>query len=159
MYDVLPAEAKIEITTEGGWPKEPSTTAYPIVPSLLPMAGQLAATPAGLPESLKRPVAVLTAINKLLAGEPDADYERAFVTATLEACEAQRLRATTDPGPGYFHAITPQRKADVTTFYEQTALGMYNGFAARMTRWAEKGDARQKRLAALFAEAQKLEEY
>jgi len=32
---------------------------------------------------------------------------------------------------------------------------MYDGFARRMAGCAEKGDARQKRLAALFAEAQK----
>jgi hypothetical protein len=92
---------------------------------------------------------------KLLAAEPGSGDERAFVAAALEAYEARRLRAAVDPGPGYFHAITPQRKVDVTTFYEQTAVAMYDGFAARMARWAAKGDARQQRLAALFAEAQK----
>ncbi|MCX6877575.1 MAG: hypothetical protein NTW21_27760 [Verrucomicrobia bacterium] len=154
MYDALPAEAKIEITTEGGWPKESPTAAYPVVPALVAKDDPAAAPPAALPESLQGPVAVLTAMGKLLAAEPGASDERAFVTAALEAFEARRLRAATDPGPGYYHAITPQRKADVTTFFEETALGMYEGFVARMGRWAARGDARQQRLAALFAEAQ-----
>ncbi len=159
VYDELPAEAKIEITTDGGWPEEPSTTAYPILPALVPKIDEKAPAPAELPESLKRPFAVLSAMNKLLAGEPGADYERAFVSVALESCEVQRMRAAMDPGPGYYRSITPERKASITTFYEQAALGMYNGFAARMARYAEKGDARQKRLAALFAEAQKQEVY
>jgi hypothetical protein len=155
MYDALPAEAKIEITTEGGWPKESPGAAYPAVPALIAKDGPAAAPPAALPESLQRPAAVLTAMTKLLAAEPGSGDERAFVAAALEAYEARRLRAAVDPGPGYFHAITPQRKVDVTTFYEQTAVAMYDGFAARMARWAAKGDARQQRLAALFSEAQK----
>jgi len=159
MYDELPAEAKIEITTDGGWPKEPSTTAYPVLPALLPKIDQKAPAPAELPESLKRPFAVLSAMNELLAGEPGADYERAFVTIAIESCEAQRMRATMDPGPGYYRPITPERQAGIAAFYEQAALRMYDGFARRMAAGAEKGDARQKRLAALFAEAQKQEEY
>jgi hypothetical protein len=155
MYDELPAEVKVEITTEGGWPKESSTTAYAALPALIPKKDQKAAAPAELPESLKRPFAVLSAMNKLLAGEPGADYERAFVTVAIESCEAQRMRATLDPGPGYYRPITSERKAAITTYYEQAALRMYNGFALRMARCAEKGDARQKRLAALFVEAQK----
>jgi len=155
LYDALPAEAKIEITTEGGWPKESPTATYPAVPALVAKDDPVTATPAALPEPLQRPAAVLTAMAKLLAAEPGSGDERAFVAAALEACEARRLRAAMDPGPGYYHAITPQRKADVTTFYEQTAVAMYDGFAARMARWAAKGDARQQRLAALFAEAQK----
>ena len=37
----------------------------------------------------------------------------------------------------------------------ETALGMYDGFAKRMAAYAEKGDLPQKRVAALFSEAQK----
>ena len=155
VYEELPAEATIEITTAGGWPKEPSTTAYPVLPALVPTNNQKAAATAELPESLKRPLAVFSAMNKLLAGEPAADYERAFVAAAVESCEVYRMRVAMDPGPGYYRSITPQRKAAINKFYEETALRMYSGFAKRMANCAEKGDARQKRLAALFAESQK----
>jgi hypothetical protein len=94
-------------------------------------------------------------MNRLLTTEPGADYERAFITAAMKSCEAYRVRATMDPGPGYYRRITPQRKTAIIKFYEQAALAMYNGFAKRMGGYAEKGDSRQKRLAALFSEAQK----
>jgi len=113
--------------------------------------------PAGIPSAKDSASLIQPLIDpaKLLAAEPGSGDERAFVAAALQACEARRQRAATDPGPGYYHAITPQRRADVTTFYEQTAIAMYDGFAARMARWAAKGDARQQRLAAPIAEAQK----
>ena len=155
MYDKLPMEARIEIATEGGWPKESSTTAYPAVPALLPEKDTKAPAPAELPESLKRPWAILSAMNRLLAAEPGADYERAFITAAMKSCEAYRVRAAMDPGPGYYRPITPQRREGINKFYEQAALAMYNGFAKRMAGYAEKGDMRQKRVAALFSEAQK----
>ena len=154
-YDELPAEARIEITTQGGWPKEASTAAYPAVPALVPDPDTKIPAPAELTESLKKPFAVLSAVCKLLASVAGADYERAFVSAALSACEDYRMRATMDPGPGYYRPINQERKAALNVFYEQTALGMYNGFAKRMALYAEKGDAHQKHLAALFAEAQK----
>ena len=78
-------------------------------------------------------------MSKLLADEPGADYERAFVSAAINSCEAYRVRATMDPGPGYYRPITPKRKAALNEFYEQTALGMYNGFARRMAVLRRKG--------------------
>jgi hypothetical protein len=60
-----------------------------------------------------------------------------------------------DAGPGYYRPITAERKDGINKFYEQAALSMYNGFAKRMAGYAEKGDANQKRIAALFADAQK----
>ena len=94
-------------------------------------------------------------MSKLLASEPGADYERAFVSAAIESCEACRVRATMDPGPGYYRPISAKRRAPLNEFYAQAALGMYDGLARRMAAYAEKGDARQKRVAALFTEAQK----
>jgi hypothetical protein len=155
MYDELPAEAKIEITTKGGWPGDTSTSVYPVIPALVSEKDTEAPAPAELPESLKTPFAVLRAMSKLLAGQPGADYERAFVSAAMNSCEAYRVRATMDPGPGYYRPITAQRKTAINAFYEQAALGMYNGFAKRMAVYAEKGDARQKRLAAFFTLAQR----
>ena len=153
--DQLPAEARIEITTQGGWPKEASTVAYPALPALVPEQNTTTPAPAQLTDALKRPFAVLSAMSKLLASEPGAEYERAFVSAAISACEDYRARATLDPGPGYYRPINKERKAALNGFYEQTALGLYNGFAKRMAVYAQKGDALQKHLAALFSEAQK----
>ena len=72
-----------------------------------------------------------------------------------ESCEDYRLRVTMDPGPGYFRPITVERKAGINQFYEKTALSMYNGFSKRMAGYAEKGTVQQKRVAALFSDAQK----
>ena len=150
MFDALPEEARVEIVTTGGWPAERPSVEYAGEPALVPKGGLPA--PAPLPESLKKPVAVLTTMAKLLAGEDGADYERAFVAAALAACEDCRLRRAIEPGPGYFRPITPRRKAALDEFYEKTALDLVRGFEGRMARYAEKGDARQKRIAEVFAQ-------
>ena len=105
-----------------------------------------APAPAELTDALKRPFAVLSAMTKLLASEPGSDYERAFVSAAISACEDYRVRATRSPGPGYYRPINKERKAALNVFYEQTALGLYNGFAKRMAIYAQKGDSHQKHL-------------
>lgn len=151
-YDELPKDAKIVITTQGGWPKEPATTVYPSIPSLLP---KKASSPAKLPESLKKPFTVLSAMNTKLAKEPGIDYDKAFVATAIKSIEDCRVRLTMDPGPGYFRPITPERKEGINKFYEQIALSMYTGFANRMSKYAEKGNEQQKRLSRLFSEAQK----
>lgn len=155
LYEELPAEARVEITTSGGWPKESQSVPYAAVPALVPAGGGPRPAPAGLPESLKKPFAVLTAMQRSLAAEEGADYERAFVGAALGSMEDYRVRATLDPGPGYFRPITAKRRAALADYYEQTALGMYGGLSRRMAFYAGKGDARQKRIARLFAEAEK----
>jgi hypothetical protein len=155
MYNELPADAKIEIITKGGWPKESPATAYPTVPALVPAIGTAEPVPAELPESLKQPYAVLSEMKKLLSNEPGAEDERTFVLTALKTYEDYQIRAAMDPGPGYYRSITPERKEGIVKFYEQTALAMYKGYANRMAGFAEKGDARQKRIATLFSDAQK----
>jgi hypothetical protein len=154
MFDKLPKNAKIEIETESGWPKISPTVAYPEIPALVLENNAKTPAPAELPESLKKPFAVLTSMNRLLA-ETDADYERAFITAGIQSCESYRARATMDPGPGYFRPITAQRREGVDKFFENAALAMYNGFAKRMADYQKNGDMRQKHIAELFSEAQK----
>ena len=156
MYDDLPAAARVEIATEGGWPIEASTVPYAAIPALTVEKGLTTSAPTELPESLKQPFAVLSAMKAALADEPEGDYERAFVSTAIEAVEAYRTRVAMDPGPGYYRPITGERKAGVNKFYERAALAMYRGFAKRMGDYAAKGDARQKRLAALFEKAQKV---
>jgi hypothetical protein len=155
MYDGLPNDAKIEIITEGGWPRKSSTTVYPAIPALLTAKDTEAAARAELPESLQQPFAILSAMSKLLSAESGADYERAFIKDALASCEAYRIRAMMEPGPGYYRPITAERREGVNKFFERTALGMYEGFARRMAVYAEGVDARQKRVAALFSVAKK----
>jgi len=157
MYSELPADATIEITTEGGWPEESSTAEYPVVPALMSGRGTQvqAPTPVELADTLKNSYEVLKAMKRLLEDEPNAEYERAFVAAAMKSFEDCRVRATMDAGPGYYRAMTPERRNNVLKFYERAALGMYDGLAKRMAGYAERGDMGQIHLAVLFDEAQK----
>ena len=65
---------------------------------------------------MKKPYAVLTALDRLLAQEPNAEYERAFVRETLAAIEAWRLRSPVDPGPGFFRPMTPKKREAILKF-------------------------------------------
>jgi hypothetical protein len=154
LYNDLPAEAKILIVTEGGWPKETTTTTYPTVPALIPGKDTKVIVAAQLPESLKKPYAVLSSMNKLLVNESGAEYERAFVVAAMKSCEDYLARVAMEPGPGYYRPITPERKEGINKFYEQAALSMYTGFANRIEGYAKNGDERQRYLADLFRNAQ-----
>jgi hypothetical protein len=154
-YDKLPNEAQIEITTEGGWPEESSTSPYPTFPALVSDKVTKTAARAELSESLKQPHAVLTAMKKLLASMTDADYEKAFVDAAIATCEDYQVRVTMETGPGYYRPLTMERKEGINKFYEQAALSMYSGYSKRMAHFSEKGDQQQKGIASLFSEAQR----
>ena len=153
-YDDLPAAARIEIVTEGGWPAETATAAYPVRPALVAENGRKMPVPAELPEALKKPFAILSVMDKALAGEHGADFERAWVAAAIQSCTACQARAVLDTGPGYYRPMTAERKTGIDKFYERTALAMYRGFARRMAEDAAKGDQRQKHIAVLFSKAQ-----
>ena len=155
LYDDLPAIAKIEITTEGMWPDEASVAVYPIKPSLVSKKESNVQPIAEMPESLRKPLAILSAMNTLLANEPGTTEEKAFLQVAINSCEECRARLSLDPGPGYYRPITSERKEGINQFYERTALGMYNGFLKKMERYAQKGDAHQKKIASLFTIAQK----
>jgi len=72
-----------------------------------------------------------------------AHYEITFVDAAIKSCEDYRVRVTMDPGPGYYRAISPERRKGINKFYEQAALSMVQGFVKRMERYAVKGDTRR----------------
>jgi hypothetical protein len=91
-------------------------------------------------------------MNRLLAQEPDADYERALVRESLGAIEAWRGRSAVVT-PGFFRPITAQRRSGILKFYENAALGMYSGLARRMAVYAQSPDAARKRMAELFQRA------
>jgi len=154
-YNELPQDAKIEITTSGSWTDEKVTTEYPLIPELLLAENSSTHVSAEIPESLKKSYALVQSMIKSLANQPDADYDRAFLSEVLKSYEDCRIRLSMDPGPGYYRPITVERKEGINKFYEQTALSMYTGFAKRMATYAEKGGEQQKRIANLFFEAQK----
>lgn len=155
LYNELPTDAKIEITTTGGWPKESTTSVYPDVPALFAGKTSEEQVSAELPDSLKRPFAVLSTMEKLLTKETGTDYDKAFINTAIKSFEAYQVRTTLDPGAGYYRTITPDRRIAIDKFYAQAALMMYNGFMKRMAGYAEKGDMQQKHIATLFSEAQK----
>ena len=150
VYEELPEQAKVEIVTEGGWPQEPALPPTPATPA----ANTVAAAPQSeLPESLRKPHAVLKKMEELLANEPEsADFDRAFVREALAAIEAWRTRTTMEP-QGFFRPMTTARRDAIIAFYERAALGMFNGQSNRMIRYAASPDPAKQRIAELFRQA------
>lgn len=155
LYEGLPDETRIEIVTGGGWPKVSPTATYPTQPPLMATEGMKPSVPSDLPESMAKPFAILSAMKTKLAVEKDADAEKVFLDAAIDSFEAYRIRAALDPGPGYYRAITPERRHSIVRFYEQAALTMYKGFVKRMDRYAASGGSRERRIAALFEKARR----
>ena len=155
LFNKLPSEAMIEITTEGGWQVEQSVADYPRVPELLSIEKTKAQISKDLPEALKKPYEVLTSVRNQLVNEFPAPFELAFLNEAIKACNDCRIRSAIDPGKGYFRAITPERKEGINSFYEQAALAMYNGFANIMADCEVSGNIWQKQITTIFNEAQK----
>ena len=162
LYVRLAQEARLEIVTEGGWPTEsgaPPIDKVTVADGAAQADTRLTAAPktgtAELSAALKKPFAVLTALDRLLANEPGAEYEQSFVRQALEAVNAWRQRTAAEPGPGYFRPMTPEKRAAIVRLYEDTALRMYQGLARRMADYGKSPAAREKRLAELFQTAQK----
>jgi hypothetical protein len=148
MYAELPEAAKIEIVTEGGWPKEEATADYPVIPALVTENAQKS----DLPDSLKSQFATLTEFDKLLTKESGAEYDRDLVTAAIESFEAYQYRAGLDVGPGYYRPIDEQRKHAMVRSFAKAAKGMYRGVEKRMEDYDKQGDPKQKHIAELFLE-------
>jgi hypothetical protein len=155
LFNELPEEAKIEITTTGGWPKESTTLDYPVIPAMVSEKNTKSKVSAEFPDSLKRSFAILSNMDQLLNKEKGSDYDKAFINSTMKSFEAYQVHIALDPGPGYYRAITQERKIGIDKFYEQAALKMYAGFKRRMEEYAAKGNMQQKHIATLFTEAQK----
>jgi hypothetical protein len=150
MYNDLPREAKIEITTTGGWPEDTTSVAYPVVPAIAGPERSGQAGLADLPDSLQKPYEVLTRMKQLLEAEQDAAYERAFVDVALKAFQDYRARVALDPGPGYYRPISPERRASINRFYASAALALYKGLVNRIEKQAAAAPEREKRVAALL---------
>jgi hypothetical protein len=155
LYDELPEKAEIVITTTGGWPESAVVTEYPHIPALVPGKGAAVTVPVPLPETLSGPYEVLVAMKAALENEGIGGFDLAYVDAALKSVEDYRMRASMDPGEGYYRPITPERKEGIVRFYEQAALAMYNGLATRMEKYAVDGNSSQKRLASLFIDVMK----
>jgi hypothetical protein len=153
LYDELPEKAEIVITTTGGWPEPEAVTEYPHIPALVPGKGADAPVPVPLPESLGRPYEVLKAMKSALENENIGGFDRAYVDVAFKSVEDYRIRASMDPGEGYYRPITPERRDGIVRFYEQSALAMYNGLVTRMERYTLEGDTLQKKIASLYRQS------
>jgi hypothetical protein len=149
IYSDLPNEAKVEIVTEGGWEKQEKTADYPSIPELV----NEQAVKSELPDSLQKPFAVLTELDKLLSVESGADYDRSLVKAALESFEAYQYRVNLEVGPGYFRPVDLQRKEAMIRSFAKAAVGMYRGVEKRMENYALQGNQEQKHIASLFIKA------
>jgi len=154
-YDDLPAVSKIEITTEGGWPSEQATVAYPMVPELLQVEKEYETDDVKLPQSLQTPYKELLLMQSRLEKNSGTNYDLAFINETIKSMVNCSIRSLIDPGKGYYRSITPERKMGIDDFYEQAALTMYKGFVQRMEKYAKNGNNEQKSIAAAFYEIQK----
>jgi len=156
IYDELPEEAMVEITTEGSGPKEVFSAPYPITPGIMSEKTLKTFSTSELPDSLKNPYAILSSLDSKLSNDPDAVYESSFVTSAIESFKAYQYRANLDEtGPGYFRNIDSQRKKNMIRIYANAAIGLYHGFENRMESYNRQGDARQKRIASIFYEVKK----
>ena len=153
LFNDLPKEAKIVITTEGGWPEEQLTTNYPLLPELLEAEKTNALTSLELPESLKEPYKVLTSVRNQLVNEFPATFEIAFLNEAIKSIDNCRIRSAINIGEGYYRTITPERTVGINNFYEQTANTMYKGFANIIEDCKVNGNHWQKQMAAIFHEA------
>jgi hypothetical protein len=151
IYNELPAEARVEIVTKGGWQKEEITADYPLIPALVEENAQKSA----LPDSLQNQYTILTKLDELLAKESGVEYDHAFVRTAIESFEAYQYRAGMEVGSGYFRPIDDQRKHAMVRSFAKAAKGMYRGVEKRMEVYDQHGDAKQKQIATLFFELQK----
>lgn len=106
------------------------------------------------PAAFQRPFAVLTALDRLLANDPGAEYEQSFVRQALEAINVWRQRTAVEPGSGYLRPTMAGRRAAIVKFYEDTAQRMHQGLARGMADYAKSPAARKKRLAELFQKSE-----
>lgn len=151
IYQDLPKEAKVEITTEGGWGEEEFSVPYPVLPSL----ALTKEANVNLPDSLQRPFSLLSGMDKFLANESGVEYDRAIIASGLESFEAYKNRQAIELGPGYFRPNDQLKKETILKLYANSALGVYKGFKKRMEDYNQKGDAQQKRIASFFIESLK----
>jgi len=110
-YDALPKKARVEITMEGGWPStsSPAQVATEVTPP---------GKPAGLPEIMRKAYADL--LSKQSSSR--TDFEKAFITETLQAFDAYRQRA------GMKTEEKPEKRAAVLKMYEDAAMNLYKGY-------------------------------
>jgi len=143
-YEELPVEARLEIRTTGGWPKEQTPTAYPKTPALVTDTDGEGVPRSEMPDALKEPFAVLSDMQQRLKTKPVQDYERTMVDAVLGCIEACRIRAVMDTGPGYYRTIPLLRAQEITGFYEKTALNLYQGLVQKITHGEEQPGKQKK---------------
>ncbi len=149
LYENLPDEAKIEITTDGGWVEQHSKADYPLIPELISSKNNISTVSEGLADSLKKPYSTLVAFQGKFDCESVSDFDRNFLNEAIKSFEVCQTRKSLDPGPGYYRSLAPERITGINNFFAQTALTMYNGFSKRMEKYSN-GNESQKQMATLF---------
>ncbi|HUV04604.1 MAG TPA: hypothetical protein VMX94_05805 [Armatimonadota bacterium] len=146
-YDALPKDARVELVMEGGWPSDATGRS---VPNAFGTPADDALRTVELPEELRKPLHLLRVMQARLRREADADFERAYVAEALRAFDAYRVRASKDAA-GAYSQMTPEKRAEISKMYEGAALNLYKGFDGLMRRYAAGDDAREKKLAGMYA--------
>jgi len=154
MYSELPAKAQVEIVTEGGWQTEEITAEYPVIPALV-IENVQNTQKSEMPDSLQKPFALLSELEKILVKESASEFDRSFVAAAIETFKSYHDRTSLEVGPGYFRPIDEQRKFAMIRSYAKAAKGMYRGVEKRMEKYSQQGDQEEKKIASFFFELQK----
>ena len=142
-YDALPKLANVEIEMTGGWP--PRTVKASSADQSKP-----AFKPADLPEPMAKALGIVAAMQKAIAKEPGADYERTFLSEIVQAFDAYRERAARDAA-GEYSRFKPEKRAEILKLYEDAAMGAYKGFSNVMKRYSTGSDAPKKKIGETFA--------
>ena len=134
LYDQLPMDAEVEITTKGGWGEDDFSADYPVAPALVDGRPHQDFQPAALPDSMQQPYKELLKWEGKLSADPKATLILAMVRETMESFRVLPERMALDTGPGYYRAIDDKRKENMVRLYAQSAMGMYRGVANKMNK-------------------------
>ena len=118
-YNDLPARAKVEIVTTGGWPSAAVTPQ----PSGRPTPDRRVTKGPGLRDSVNRQVAALRLLQKQLPTGESAQYARAFLNETIAAFDAWKERANRDAA-GMYADMKPEKREEILRSYQEAASGL-----------------------------------
>jgi len=151
-YKNLPENAHIEIITTGGYPEQEIKVEYPQTPSLITTTKDETGYRSELPDSLIKPYRTLAELKEKMNGKDEPQYDKILLEEVIRSFDALCDRLTLDPGPGYFRAITNERKKSIEKFYGRATMSMYQGFENRMEKYVDSGNEEEKQMAKLFLE-------
>ncbi|MCX6929938.1 MAG: hypothetical protein NT154_43010, partial [Verrucomicrobia bacterium] len=141
-YNELPARAKVEIVTTGGWPPAAVTAQ----PSGRPTPDRRETKGPGLRDSANRQVAALRQFQKQVPTGESAQYARAFLAEAIAAFDAWQERANRDAA-GLYADMKPEKREEILRSYQEAASGLQLGLDKLMARYATSGNEVQQDIA------------